>query len=152
MIGRRPNGFYEELLNHKNLVLLKTEELGLDCIRQSKAVATISGTAGLEACVIGRPVITFKRHNIYNISEDVQIVIDDTDLWPIFKKIFRSSSDAQSIRQRGRRLLSAVRKSSWDMAGFDYSNQKVFDQKQVDDCYMALLASLDKKFAEPQSY
>ena len=152
MVGRRPMGFYKELLEHKNVVLLRVEELGLDCIKHSKGVATISGTAGLEACVIGRPVITFGRHNMYNVVEDVTVVVDDTDLWPVFQRIFDHQVDHDAIRQRGLKLLNAIIDSSWDMGSFDYRNQKVFGENQVDACLRSLEASLRCKLPEPVSY
>ena len=55
-------------------------ELGPDVIAASDAVVTITGTAGLEGVVMGKPVITFGQHNSYNFLEHVSVVTEESQL------------------------------------------------------------------------
>ena len=51
--------FYDDLLMYKNVKLLPLDTVPFDLIKNSKAVATITGTAGWEAMVLKKPVIIF---------------------------------------------------------------------------------------------
>mgnify|MGYP001349273275 CR=1 FL=1 len=64
--GRRPKDFYKQIKEFKNVELLDVTELGLEVVRKAKAIATITGTGGFEAAIMGKPVISFGRHNLYN--------------------------------------------------------------------------------------
>ena len=55
----RPRHFYKELKKIPNVMLLQPEISGFDVIRASRLVAIISGAAGWEATLMGKPVITF---------------------------------------------------------------------------------------------
>lgn len=59
MLGRRPRGFYEEINRFPNVRLISAGEDNFRLIRHADLVAVITGTAGWEAIVMGRPVITF---------------------------------------------------------------------------------------------
>ena len=61
--GRRPKDFYNQISDLGNVVLANPTELGLDYIKQCKAVACITGTSGWEASVMGIPVISFSENN-----------------------------------------------------------------------------------------
>jgi hypothetical protein len=59
MFPYRPRRFYKELKKIPNVKLLRPELSSFDIIKQSKMVAIISGAAGWEASLLGKPVITF---------------------------------------------------------------------------------------------
>ena len=79
-VGRRPADFYGQIAEFKNVVMLHPLELGVDCVRRAAAVVTICGTAGFEAAVMGRPVVAFGRHNVYNFLPHVTPVTDEARL------------------------------------------------------------------------
>lgn len=55
----RPRSWYEELKKIPNVKLLRPELSSFDIIRASQLVAIITGSAGWEATILGKPVITF---------------------------------------------------------------------------------------------
>ena len=55
----RPRSFYKELKKIPNVKLLRPEISSFNIIRHSKLVAIITGAAGWEATLLGKPVITF---------------------------------------------------------------------------------------------
>ena len=91
-VGVRPDNFYDQIRAFKNVVLLDTMILG-HVIRQAELVATITGTAGFEAAVMGKPVISFGHHNIYNFLPHVRLITDERDLKPA---LVQSSSTRRS--------------------------------------------------------
>ncbi len=152
MIGRRPPRFYEQLLEHKNVVILRTDQMGLDCSRQSLGIGTISGTAGLEATVSGRPVLSFGRHNMYNFLDSVSVITDETQIYPALKSLCARDYDSEAIRTEGRRFLDALAAESFDMGRFDYRDMNSYDQENVDSCVEKLVESVRSKLPAPLPY
>ena len=58
-IGRHSKGFYEEIAGIPNTFLVDMDTNPHEIIDQSQFVATISGTAGLEALCHGKKVLLF---------------------------------------------------------------------------------------------
>jgi len=61
MVGRRPRGFYEAVKEYPHVRLISSAESSMNLARHADLVAVITGTAGCEAIMMGRPVITFGR-------------------------------------------------------------------------------------------
>lgn len=59
MVALRPRRFYRELKKIPNVVLVRPEISSFSLIARAALVATITGTAGWEATLFGKPVITF---------------------------------------------------------------------------------------------
>jgi len=59
MLGRRPRGFYTAIKKYPNVRLLSSAENSLRLTRNADLVAVITGTAGWEGILMGKPVITF---------------------------------------------------------------------------------------------
>lgn len=59
MVGHRPRAYYKELLKIPNVKLISPAVNGLDIVRQSAIVLTITGSGGWEAVLLKKPVITF---------------------------------------------------------------------------------------------
>ena len=70
----KPYSFYKEISNLPNIKFIQTKEGSLNLIKNSKAVFTISGTAGLEGIAFNKPVFLFgeamyQNHpNVFRIS------------------------------------------------------------------------------------
>lgn len=57
MLGTRPAGYYERLARMPGVILASPFEPSLDLIRRAQLTCTITGTAGWEALLLGRPVL-----------------------------------------------------------------------------------------------
>lgn len=69
MMGRRPTGFYKEILSLPKVRLLHPLESSFDLIRGSRLVATITGTAGLEAMFFGKVPLFFGYTFIQDVAD-----------------------------------------------------------------------------------
>lgn len=140
--GRRPDNFYDQIREFKNVVMLNMLELGLDVVRKAEAVVTITGTAGFEAAVMGKPVITFGRHNIYNFLPHVMVVRSEEELSACLRRALFKGIDRRQAAADGARFLRAVLACSFDMAKYDYVNPERVDPGIVEEAYQRLLDGL----------
>lgn len=74
--GIRPGGFYRDILKIPRVRLLDQRMSSHEIVVRAEAVTTITGTAGWEALMQGRPVVLF-GHAFYEEFEDGVIRIDD---------------------------------------------------------------------------
>ena len=84
MVGYRPHAYYRELKKIPNVKLLDPDVSSFQTIRQSKLIATITSTAGWEAVLLKKPVITF-GDTFYNKLSTV-IKCEKIDELPIIVK------------------------------------------------------------------
>jgi hypothetical protein len=117
-IGRRPSHFYTQIRDMKNTVLMDPWELGLHVVRKSAGVVTMTGTAGFEAAVLGIPVVTFGRHNIYNCVPHVFTVPRPIAVQEALHAILSGGLDRRQMISDGARFLKAIVETSFDMAEF----------------------------------
>ncbi|MBI07082.1 MAG: hypothetical protein CMM54_08895 [Rhodospirillaceae bacterium] len=141
-MGRRPRDFYAQIKEFKNVRLLDTRELGLEVVRAATAIATITGTGGFEAAVMGKPVISFGRHNLYNFLPHVRLKTDEARLkgdlaWALSPEFNHVGAQAD-----GSRFLSSIIATSFDMGDYTTSDGKNYDQSGVQRAYENLLSSL----------
>lgn len=68
MLEYRPTEYYRELKKIPNLKLLNPKEKSLELIANAKIITTIAGTAGFEAAMLEKPVITFGDIFYNNLS------------------------------------------------------------------------------------
>lgn len=141
-IGRRPRDFYRQIAEFKNVVLLEPLELGLECARHAAAVVTICGTGGLEAAVLGKPVVAFGAHNSYNLLPQVRVVSSESQIAAHLHWALDPRFDTAAAREAGKRFLRAVVARSFDMGGYDFIDVVKFDQEAVEGACQALLRSL----------
>jgi hypothetical protein len=136
-VGRRPRDFYAQIAEFKHVVMLYPLELGINCVRNAAAVATISGTAGFEGAVMGRPVVTFGRHNIYNFVPHVRVIEQETQLQSHLADCL-SNHDVTTARQDGSRFLAAVVARSFDLRDYDYRTPAYVPDGVIPEAYAAL--------------
>ncbi|MBM3527058.1 MAG: hypothetical protein FJX62_03110 [Alphaproteobacteria bacterium] len=140
--GRRPDNFYDQIREFKNVVLLDLLELGPEVVRKADAVATITGTAGLEAAIMGKPVISFGRHNLYNVLPHVTVIEREEDLATALRRVLIDGVDSVKAKADAARLLQAIIDNSFDMGSFDFNKPDVVEQTVVDDAAERLVANL----------
>lgn len=120
-IGTRPRDFYRAIAKIPNVVLLDPREWGLDVIRKARAVATINGTSGFEAAVLGVPVLTFSSHNKYNLMPHVRLAKGWHDMEAALSDVLKWAGDEQATRKReGDRYLNALVATSVDCGAADF--------------------------------
>lgn len=141
-IGRRPTDFYRQITEFKNVRMMRVSEFGLEAVRKSAAVATISGTAGFEGAALGKPVISFGIHNIYNIVPHVHVVDHATDLTALLGRLILGGFDEPAAQREGTRFLQAIVDSSFDLAGFAPSQPDRIDAAAVDAAFSHLVSGL----------
>ena len=117
-------------------------ELGLEAARAADAVVTISGTSGLEGAILGKPVICFGRHNIYNFLPHVMVVTDETQLKGYLARAFGGGIDRAQAERDGRRFLQAIVDASFDLGSFAPIQPDVVDEAALDVAFAALAAGL----------
>lgn len=116
--GRRPQNFYDQIREFKNVCFLNMAELGVDIVQQAAAIATITSTAGLEGAMAGKPVITFGRHNTYNILPHVRLVTDEATLKPAIEWALSGQVNPEVARRDAGRFAAALESISFTLPGF----------------------------------
>jgi hypothetical protein len=140
-VGRRPDVFYEQITELKNVRLLDVLEPGLGAVRGARAVVTICGTVGQEAAIAGKPVVALGRHNLYNILSNVRVVTREEDLAPALEwALSGEHEEAEAIRE-GNRFLGAIEAASFDMETFTYKDPSSFSDRAVEAACRRLLES-----------
>ncbi len=133
-VGRRPENFYDQIRDFRNVVLMDPLEFGLDVVRKAKVLITISGTAGTEAAVLGKPVITFGRHNNYDFLPHVRVVTREEDLKGYLDEALNGGIDLVRSKLDGARYFVAVQNLA-----FDFKTLDVFKPDIIED-WMAAAA------------
>jgi hypothetical protein len=141
-VGRRPDRFYDQICELKNVVLLDVHEQGLAAINGAAAVVTINGTGGQEAAVQGIPVIAFGRHNTYNILPHVFTVEREEDLASCLAQALSPDFDRDQAKRNGERFLAAVEAASFDMGEMTVRDTGDFNDESVASAHRLLLQSL----------
>lgn len=142
--GRRPDRFHDQIRLLKNVIFVDPRESGLELARNARVVATINGTVGQEAAVMGKPVITFGRHNLYNIMPHVRVIRREDDLYPALKWALSDEFDADRAAADGQRYLAALRAHSFAMDDFGFHNPQGYSQESVAAAADQLMKSLGR--------
>jgi|GEM_PF-648800 len=141
-LGLRPDRFYDQLRDIKNLVLLDIRENGLEVIRRCAAVATVNGSSGQEAAVMGKPVISFGRHNLYNVLPHVFVVTDESQIGGYLAAALAPDFDRADAARQGARYIAALEKLSFDLEHFNHFATAGFSNLALEDAYQKLLQNL----------
>lgn len=126
--GRRPDNFYKQIMRLKNVVILNLSIPGPEVIPRALGVITIAGTAGLEAALMGKPVISFGRHNPFNFLDHVFVIRDLVELRGCIRKIVDGEIDSVKACSDAARFIVAMKAVSFDMGEFDYINLDRFQE------------------------
>lgn len=82
----RTHDFYQRLAGFENVKLIVNETSSFDLIDGAKAVATVTGTVGLESVIRSVPVLSF-GHAWYSLSEGVFNVKNRDEIMAVLRKI-----------------------------------------------------------------
>lgn len=142
-IGRRPDNFYNQVKEFKNVVMIDPREFGTDVIREAGAVATISSSAGFEAAIMGKPVISFGKHNHYSFLPHVRVVEHEGALAGYLQEVVSNGVDLDLARREGVRFARAVIAVSFDLGRFSYYHPTNYDQEALEASFSALVQSVE---------
>ena len=139
-VAARPNDFYAQIKELKNVFMLDPLERGLNVVKAADVIVTICGTSGFEAAALGKPVIAFGRHNTYNFLPHVRTVTDEAEL----PRLLREALDGAgpNAKEDGRKFLNAIAACAFDMRGYTHVDLDSFDEAAVKDSIDALEYSL----------
>jgi hypothetical protein len=141
-VGRRPADFYGQITALKNVVMIDMRELGKDVVDNSALVATISGTAGLEAAITGKPVVTFGQHNSYNLLPHVRVVTEEKQIKEHFDELLSEGFDRNASAVDGARYIQAVQSASFNLENYNHLTGKGYEHSEVVQCVDKLEQSL----------
>lgn len=110
-VGKRPLSYYKKILAIPNVEMIDSSIETKVLIKNSKLVATISGSVGLEGIIMGKPVIIFGNapyqilpettvkqvENLSNLHEDVSFMLRSFKYDPESIKIFIASIMRTSV-------------------------------------------------------
>lgn len=145
MVYRRSRSFYKELLKIPNVKLVSHKIRSFELIQNAKLVTVITGTVGWEACLLGKPVISFGEvffnalsfvKRVRNIETLPQVVID---------QLHRFAYDEKEMRD----FVAATIKDSFafNFAGLWFEND--LQKLLADPGIHAFCENLMKKFRQP---
>jgi capsule polysaccharide modification protein KpsS len=121
-VGPRPKDFYKSLSMLSNVIMLDPLEPSLEIIKTAKAVATVTGTAGLEAAFMGVPVLSFGKHNIYRIIPHVHTLTSWLEIAKTVRSILGQFDEEREKREQdGSRFLQAMVDISVDCRDTDFN-------------------------------
>jgi hypothetical protein len=148
-VSRRPSDFHTTLLEIPNLKMVAPYEYAVTVAKDARCVLTISSTVGVEAAILGIPVIAFGIHNNFNFLPHVYLIESWKQLRPLLNKI--CSEDTQEAKDRrkadGLKYLAALKISSIDLSFSNYGslNRAPATEKELEVLYTSLIKSLDLK-------
>ena len=148
-LGLRPANFYDQLRDLKNVVLIDIRESGLEAIRHCSAVATINGSSGHEAALMGKPVIAFGLHNPYDVMEHVFVVNNEAELAGHLRAALAPDFDSEKAALDGARYVAALEGVSFNLERFSHFARSGFSDTAVETAYRALISSFEDATPEP---
>ena len=138
--GRRPKNFYAQLMDLLNVSFLDMNEEGVEVVKKATIVCTISGTAGIEAALMGKPVLNFGQHNCYDFLDHSISVRKFNDVETGIQNAL--AIDAEKAKRDGLKFQEALRRATFDMQGFSSTASNNISQKAIGDCLKMLGVSL----------
>ncbi|MBT5752970.1 MAG: hypothetical protein HOI33_09745, partial [Rhodospirillaceae bacterium] len=108
-VGRRPKNFYNEIAAIKNVVWLRPDTASIDVIKHAAATVTISGTASMEAAILGRPALTFSDRVSWNFLPHAVAITKESDLKTALDWAVNKFSDFDKARRDGARFVAALK-------------------------------------------
>ena len=134
--GRRPKNFYEQLTDLLNVSFLDMRVEGIDVIKKAKIVATISGTAGIEAAILGKPILNFGRHNCFDFLDHSINVSSFCEIESQIQKAL--SVDEVKSKIDGKKFRQALINSTIDMKSYSSVSPENISDDVINDCLTLL--------------
>tara|TARA_B100000674_G_C37962968_1_gene973065 strand:- start:1957 stop:3426 length:1470 start_codon:yes stop_codon:yes gene_type:complete len=129
MYGIRSINYYKKLRQIPNVVFANPKTSSFELIKNSLAVATITGTAGFEAIFFKKQVLSFGIHQIINNLPTVYFCTNYYDTSSNLKKIFQKKNDnifalSQSV------LYYTIYNNSFELKDIDKLDDAFYNVKK----------------------
>ena len=134
MYGIRSISYYQKLKQIPNLMFADPNFSSIDLIKNSFAVATITGTAGFEAVFLKKQVLSFGNHQIINDLPTVHYCTNYFDTKNNIKKLF----------QKNKKINYQLSQSSLYHSIYQYSFE-LKDIDKLDDAFFNVKKSLKNR-------
>ena len=141
-IGRRPPSFYRQIKDLKNVLIADPSEAGIEYATKANITITITGTAGFEAAVNGKPVITFGQHNNYNIMPNVHVIKNFNDISMLLKTLLDADEETKTSLLPGKKYIYALHNIAFDFSNYNFTDFSNFTSESVNDCIKKLEESI----------
>lgn len=138
--GVRSRRYYERVLRIPNACWADPQVPSWDWIEHATVVATITGTAAIEAVHHGKPVLSYGRHQVVNHLPSVRFASDYPSTRQAIESLLGGEIDDE-VRARSRRALRQAQLDvSFSVPGFEKTYASRQPQPEVaEHAYRALL-------------
>ena len=109
---------------------------GIDVIKKAKIIATISGTAGIEAAILGKPILNFGRHNCFDFLDHSINVSSFCEIESQIQKAL--SVDEFKSKIDGKKFRQALINSTIDMKSYSSVSPENISDDVINDCLTLL--------------
>jgi hypothetical protein len=140
----RTRQFYYGLRDFKNVMFVDAWESSIDLIKASTITATITGGAGLEGAVLGKPVIQFNRNSVYRFLPHVMTVEAEKDIARYLHRVLDGDIDISQAKIDGRRFREALHRASFDAPDYAVNYRESMTDASIQNAFSALIQSLDR--------
>lgn len=140
--------FYYGLRDFKNISFVDSWESSFDLIRASTVTATITGGAGLEGAVVGKPVIQFNRHAIYRFLPHVLTVEREEDIGTFLRQALQGEIDLEQAQMDGRRFRETLQRVGFDAPDFAVNYREPMAETSIEAALTNLLDGMQSDPAE----
>ena len=108
-VGVRPAGWIDIIAGFPRVKLAHPFDSSVEIMRRSIAVATIGGTGGVEAAMMGKPVVAMGPNYRYSFVDHIWFANDLISLRKLFRRIHDNRSELDFARE-GVALETAIEK------------------------------------------
>ena len=141
--GIRSRRYYENYRKMANVALASPEISSWEWIKQSRIVATITGTAGIEAVYFEKPILSFGKHEIINYLPSVRYANNFESVKKAIEELIALPPDDLSFRKSKTALYNAQIESSFEIPGLE----KLIASKDIHmDIAKQVVASIKKEY------
>lgn len=129
-VGVRPREFYDIIDQMPNVFLVDPLEAGLEVARHARALATIGSSSGVEAALMGIPVLLFGRNNYFDFMPHVHKVVSFVWLHENLRDILNfGEQDQQEWRRAAGAFCRVLDQHAVNFDGLIAGDFKVIDRK-----------------------
>ena len=124
----KPKDLYLEIKRIRNVALIKSTVPSNEVIKNSVAIATLTGTCIVEAGLLGKPVLVFGRGHCYKKCPSV-FEVDDEDQCSEYLRLFMSGLEIS--RDDMMRYLYAMQMETLNELSIGEEMKRLFDYNYV---------------------
>ena len=139
----RSQRYYDNFRKISNVVLASPEVHSWEWIKQSRIIATITGSVGIEAVQFERPVLSFGKYTIINYLPSVRYVNTFESVKKAVKELLTLTPDDVIFKKSKVALYHAQKESSFEIIGLEKLSRS---RKLHMDMASQLVASLKEQY------